>query len=608
MYMPSHYVVRLRRLFGLCCLIGAMGLIGARVVLSRSDVTFQVDTAVDAVDINIGDGVCQTAQGNCSLRAAIQETNHLSGTDTIELPTGTYTLTIGGVNENQSAFGDLDITDDLIIQGADRETVIIDGNGQDRVLHTFATVTISAVTVQNGNSPDNLEGSGIRNEGSLTLDNVIVRKNGNNNEMADGQGVASIATLLIKNSLIEQNGGNFNSGRGGGVFSLTYETTTIEDTIIRNNSGSYGGGVAIYEKFGHLIIQNSQVTDNRAYYGAGGILVADAKATISDSTILRNEIEDSSTFGGSGGGIQGQSANMTIINSLIAENFAAIEYLGHGGGGIALISGFMSIQKSTIRNNQTGFNGDDGLVIDGFGGGVMTFSGSSRISQSAIYSNSSKSGGGVYNQGSTVIDNSTIGRNQAASLFPDNVSEGGGIYNTDAASLMLLNVTIAENQALNDGGGLWNSPTGSVVMHHSILGNNNAADGADCFSSAVITSLGYNLVEDASSCPLGNTTTGNILNQDPILGPLQDNGGPTNSYLPLNGSPAIDTGDPAGCNNNDFVDNSKSEMVFVTDQRSYTRIFDGDSNDSKICDIGSVEALSSELVLDKVIYLPAIIR
>src|SRR5437879_4475839 len=82
-----------------------------------SATTFTVDTTTDAVDVNPGDGKCATAAGQCSLRAAIQEANALPGSDSITLPSGTYTMTIGGQDENASATGSFDIKGDLEIHG-----------------------------------------------------------------------------------------------------------------------------------------------------------------------------------------------------------------------------------------------------------------------------------------------------------------------------------------------------------------------------------------------------------------------------------------------------------------------------------------------------------
>src|SRR3990172_8808874 len=69
---------------------------------------FTVNSTADAVDASLGDGTCDDGSGNCTLRAAIQEANALSGPDTIDLPAGTYTLTIPGTGEDAAATGDLD--------------------------------------------------------------------------------------------------------------------------------------------------------------------------------------------------------------------------------------------------------------------------------------------------------------------------------------------------------------------------------------------------------------------------------------------------------------------------------------------------------------------
>src|SRR5919197_1300453 len=81
--------------------------------------SFTVDSTADAVDAAPGDGACAPAGGTCTLRAAVQETNALGGTNTINVPAGTYTLTLAGVDEDAAASGDLDVTGgSLTIEGA----------------------------------------------------------------------------------------------------------------------------------------------------------------------------------------------------------------------------------------------------------------------------------------------------------------------------------------------------------------------------------------------------------------------------------------------------------------------------------------------------------
>ena len=96
--------------------------------LAVPDPNISVDSTIDTVDSNPGDGFCTDAQGECTLRAAIMEANNLVDPDVIVLPAGTYTLTIGGSGENQAMTGDLDITSKLTIVGAGRDLTTIDGN------------------------------------------------------------------------------------------------------------------------------------------------------------------------------------------------------------------------------------------------------------------------------------------------------------------------------------------------------------------------------------------------------------------------------------------------------------------------------------------------
>ena len=84
----------------------------------QAQATFTVNTTTDAKDANPGDGVCATAAGQCSLRAAIEEADALGGADTVSVPAGTYTLT---TEVPLIIFGDLTLT------GAGQGSTIIQG-------------------------------------------------------------------------------------------------------------------------------------------------------------------------------------------------------------------------------------------------------------------------------------------------------------------------------------------------------------------------------------------------------------------------------------------------------------------------------------------------
>ena len=119
-----------------------------RVVLS----TFRVNTTLDTVAVNLNNG--KDATGHISLRSAIQAADVHGGSNTIILPSGTFTLTIAGAGEDASATGDLDITRNLTIKGKNSGSTIIDGNNLDRVFQILGgKVSISKVTIQHGRAP-----------------------------------------------------------------------------------------------------------------------------------------------------------------------------------------------------------------------------------------------------------------------------------------------------------------------------------------------------------------------------------------------------------------------------------------------------------------------
>ena len=184
---------------------------------------FTVNSTVDKGDLNPGNGLCVAyliifppfVIPVCTLRAAIEETNALVGSDTINIPSGSYLLDIYGINEDRSTTGDLDITDTLLVKGKGVTQTFIDGNRQDRVFDIFnpnAKVTIEHLTIINGNLPPNLPanhkgGGGIRNQGDLTLRNVVLVNNLINGSSWDdsGGGLLNISNCVLKDSTIKEN-------------------------------------------------------------------------------------------------------------------------------------------------------------------------------------------------------------------------------------------------------------------------------------------------------------------------------------------------------------------------------------------------------------------
>src|SRR6266581_1331928 len=238
--------------------------------------TFTVDTTADVVDALSGDGVCATATGACSLRAAVQESRALPGGDTIILPSGLYLLTIAGAGNNSATSGDLDISEDLTILGAGARTTIIDGNRLDRVfdVRNPVPVVISGVTIRNGAAPGSTAGGGIAAvNGPLTLTDVAFV-------------------------------GNSAGGNGGAIFA-SGTTVLTGCAVIGNSAGDGGGGIVIQN--GALTLTNVTISGNTAVTDGGGLQAANINATLTNVTITANSAS-------TGGGIFRFGGSVTLTN------------------------------------------------------------------------------------------------------------------------------------------------------------------------------------------------------------------------------------------------------------------------------------------------------
>jgi CSLREA domain-containing protein len=218
--------------------------------------TFVVDSTVDAVDATPGDGVCATSGAVCTLRAAIQESNALAGADTVNLPSGTYTLTIAGAFEDAAATGDLDITDDIVINGSAVSSTIIDANGIDRGFDILgASATFSNLTIRNGNSAGSGGGINLNFAASVTLSASTLS---GNSTAAEGGGIQTGGgTLVLTNVTVSGN----TASRGGGL-ACSGPCTLTNVTVTANTASTNGGGVFQRTAAGTVTFLNTIVANN----------------------------------------------------------------------------------------------------------------------------------------------------------------------------------------------------------------------------------------------------------------------------------------------------------------------------------------------------------
>jgi hypothetical protein len=303
---------------------------------------------------------------------------------------------------------------------------------------------------------------------------------------------------------------------------------------------------------GALSLNGVTITGGTNSSGNGGGILSSGPVTLTDSVVTGN------TTAANGGGIATNPGNLTITNSNVTSNTASED-----GGGANVQGGALDVTDSTFNNN-TATNGSGGAAFrDGsVGGGVM-------LVRSTLDGNQAPTPG----QGSGAIDalqpltaiNSTVTRNSG--------NTGGLAQAGSGQNLTLVYSTVAGNTSISSGAANVAKASASIVTFGSVIGLPQG--GPNCsFSGATTTSNGFNFSDDAS-CGLtgaGDTQNGG----DPGLGALADNGGPTQTRLPLPGSPLVDAIPPDSCQ-------ADGAAGITTDQRSLPRpALNG-------CDIGAVE-------------------
>src|SRR5262245_6952478 len=178
---------------------------------AASSATFTVDSPLDEVDAVPGDGACQTLSGVCTLRAGVQEANALAGADTIEVPAGTYVLTIPEGPTQDGSSGDLNVHEALTVAGAGAASTIIDGNSATGVFLATGmafgeALTVSGVTIRNGVTG------------------------------GSGGGVGG-TTLEVRDCVVTGN----SAFLGGGIYAN--DLTLVRSTVAGKTAQAFGGGV-----------------------------------------------------------------------------------------------------------------------------------------------------------------------------------------------------------------------------------------------------------------------------------------------------------------------------------------------------------------------------
>lgn len=350
---------------------------------------------------------------------------------------------------------------------------------------------------------------------------LTISGNGN-----DGGSYNAASLFRITAGIVGISGLTLSNGTGTSVSRQAYNpgTNSYYTTFER-----FGGG--IYMTGGTVTITDTTISSSIAQYG-GGIFVNGGSLELTRSTVSNNRLGTH----GQAGGLYLRSGTMAISQSTISGNTA-----GYGAGLIS--SGTMTISDSTISGNTA----ENYTVFQGYQ--VPSPTGDGRVPGIIYYDYFSYNGvaGGILNNGTMTLSNSTVSGNEAKGYDSTTIIGGGGINNR--GTLTVANSTITGNKGYW-GGGVY-AFSGTLNLSNSIvagnistgyINSNGIANGGGPDISGPVNAGDYNLVQTTYNTTLSGTH--NITGQDAKLGTLADNGGPTKTHLLLTGSPAFDAGDP----------------------------------------------------------------
>ena len=536
---------------------------------------------------------CADDGGPETLRAAVAASASGDTVDLTKLTCSTITL-VGGQIEVH--------VDDLTINGPGENALTIDGNYNGRVFHHdgVGTLALSGLTITHGIAdsaalnPDSSRAAyggcilsdhgsnstGVSFYGSVSLTDVtladceaIAVPQGIAYFVASGGGVHAQAELTVVRSTISGNRASSANFRalGGGLYSH-YGTITLTDSNVVNNrveafypvvayvpNSAGGGGLATYHGVdisGSIIAHNSAGCDSRTQFcraAFGGGMRVSGALEISASAIYDNKAEaqgSSQDAIANGGGCYAVYGDIHVVDTTISANHLRGNAAERRGGGLFTAGGFAPDEDVVIAGSTLDNNSADK------GGGLFDKAGRLNIVDSTISGNNADTAGGaVYTLGSLYgahpwkLSSSTIARNSAGS--------GGGVvdnHDPDLGASVFQSAIVADN-INNLTGGPYDADVGSAYTGATIAGANNL----------IVAANGIALPPDTLAAA-------------PLLGPLQNNGGLTNTHALLAGSPAINAG------------NNVENLDFDQRGEGFARIV------GAAADIGAFEAQTDDIV------------
>jgi fibronectin-binding autotransporter adhesin len=435
----------------------------------EGDFTFVVTTTDDTLDA-VPDGVCADVAGACSLRAAVQESNLMAGSDTITFATPglTYAPTIQSTTEDENADGDFDLLGDVTIEG-DGSFIDARAEGAFDVPIAGPTVNINDLTITYGvairmaggtvtvsNSTIDQAATGIiAIGGSLTIDGSSVTNSQHRGVKATGTSVTVLGSTFSANDVLYQDGSAIH----------TDGTLAITDSTFTANTG--------YPYTASTVVALGPMTMTRSTVNGGGAVGANGPTALIDRSTLTG-IAYSGVYGGS-------STALTIQESTISNNAGA---------------GVRALGPTTIRNSTLSGNGDRGAYLH-------PASGSSSVLFTTITANAT---GGLDATAATSVRASIVaGQAGGLDCVAGNAATSGGYNVESASSCGFLGTGDVQNATgvlgpLGDHGG----PTQTHMLIAGSAAINRMPDAATgCGDAPTTTDQRGRARPDGSSCDSG---------------------------------------------------------------------------------------------------------
>jgi CSLREA domain-containing protein len=340
----------------------------------------------------------------------------------------------------------------------------------------------------------------------------------------------------------------------GGTFTLTLAGPGEDDCAT--------GDLDIYDS-----LELVGIGSDRTTIDAGGLdRVLHLHNNIGASQPPTMTISGMTLTGGTATTADGYRGGGVFAEGLSQASFDDVRIIGNAanqGGGLHVVGGMLMLERSSILDNQLVDIGITNL----HGSGIYISSATVGAWAVTVAGNS----GALSASGSVHVHGSTWATFTDSTFANDASARGVRSYNTN---LELIRCTITGNAYSGLSYGSYDG-TNYLTLAGTILAGNGGLGLSGCYISSGIVTHAYN-IETGDTCGF-SAANGDLINTDPILGPLADNGGLTQSRLPQTGSPAID------------LIPASSAYCGGHDQRGTLRPTDDDSNGQAACEAGSVE-------------------